>query len=146
VDTAIHFVLDENAEILIMIGSLFPQVATYPVASRNGHILEQAVSAFIADRAVMGMVHHKPFDHVPAEIDGLLIGRRHDHPVGDIHHTAHLYPFDGSFEKLHGAHPAGTDGPESLMVAEPRDDDPQPRRGLNDLRSRFDVYFDTVNL
>ena len=90
-------VLDENTEILIMIGSLFSQIAPYPVASANGHILEQAVPAFIADGAIVRMVHHEPFDHVLSKIDGLFIRGRYDHAVRSVHHAAHLYPFDRPF-------------------------------------------------
>jgi hypothetical protein len=146
VDTTIHFVLDKDAQVLIPISPLFPQIAPDPVASGYRHILEQTVAAFVADGAIMGVVHHEPFDHVPAEIDGLFVRGRYGHAIASIHHAAHLHPFDRAFQELYRAHPAGANRPESLMVAESWDDDAQPCCSLNHLRSLFDFYFSTVNL
>jgi hypothetical protein len=74
VDTTIHFVLDKDAQVLIMISPLFPEVAPDPMASCYGHVLKQAMPAFITDRAVVGMVHHEPFNDVLTEIDCLFVG------------------------------------------------------------------------
>jgi hypothetical protein len=138
--------LDKDTQVLITISPFFPQIASYPVASGNRHVLEQTVAAFIADGTVVGMVHHEPFDHVPAEIDGFFVSGRYGHAIASVHHAAHLYPFDRAFQELHCTDPAGTDRSEPRMVAESWDDDAQPCCGLNHLRSLFDFYFDTVNL
>ena len=103
------------------------------------------MAAFVADRTVVGMVHHEPFDHMPSEIDGLFVCGRYGHAIASVHHAAHLYPFDRAFQELHCAHPTGTDRPESRMVAESWDDDAQPCRGLDHLRSLLDFYFCSVN-
>jgi hypothetical protein len=73
VDTTIHLVLDKDAKVLITISSLSPKVVPDPMASCYGHVLEQTMSSFIADRTVMRMVHHEPFDDVFTEIGSLLI-------------------------------------------------------------------------
>jgi hypothetical protein len=146
VNAAIHLMPDKDAQVLITISPLFPQIAPDPVASGHRHVLEQTMSAFIADRTVVGMVHHEPFDHMPSKIDDLIVDGRYGHAIGSVHHAAHLDPFDRAFQELHGTHPTGADRPEPRMVAEPWDDDAQPRRGLDHLRSLFDFYFDTVNL
>jgi hypothetical protein len=74
-DTAVHFMLDKDAEVLITIGPFLSQVAPDPMAAGNGHILKETVPAFVADRAIMGMVHHQPLDHMLAKIDSLLMNR-----------------------------------------------------------------------
>jgi hypothetical protein len=66
--------LDEDAQVLIMISPLFPKVVPDPMASCYSHVLKQTVPSFIADGTVMRMVHHQPFDDVFTKIDGLLIG------------------------------------------------------------------------
>jgi hypothetical protein len=146
VDTTIHFVLDKDAQVLITISPLFPEIAPDSVAAGNRHVLEQTVAAFVADRTVVGMVHHEPFDHVPTEIDNLFVRGRYGHAIASVHHAAHLYPFDRAFQELHGTHPTGTDRPESLMVAESWDDDAQPCCGLDHFRSLVNLYLSTVNL
>jgi hypothetical protein len=75
VDTTIHFVLDKDAQVLVTISPLFPEVASDSMASGYRHVLEQAMPAFVADGAIMGMVHHEPFDDVLAKIDGFFIRR-----------------------------------------------------------------------
>jgi hypothetical protein len=75
VNAAVHFVPDQWPKILILISSFFPQGAPDPMPSGHGHILEQTLPSLVADRAVVGMVHHKPFDDVPAKIDRFRISR-----------------------------------------------------------------------
>ena len=146
VDATIHFMLDKDAQILITISPLFSKIAPDPMAACNGHILEQTVAAFITDRAIMGMVHHEPLDHMLAEVDCLFIGRRNDHTVLGIDHAAHLHPFDRALQKLHRTHAAGADRSQAGMIAETRDDDAQPFGGLNHFHPFRNFYFKTVNL
>jgi hypothetical protein len=117
-DATVHFMLDKDAEILITIGPFLSQVASDPMAAGNGHILKEAVSAFITDRTVMGMVHHEPLDHMLAETDSLLMSGRYDHPVLGVDHAAHLNAFDRAVQEHHRTHAAGAHGPQAGMVAE----------------------------
>ena len=90
------------------------------MAGHHGHVLEVAFAAFLADRAVVGMVFHQPFDDLTAEVRGegggsrrLAVRRADADPqaVLDGHHAGHLQPAPGV--RLvpvlqHGAQPAGT--------------------------------------
>ena len=40
-DATIHLMLDKDAEVLVVIGPLFPEVASDPMATGNGHVLKQ---------------------------------------------------------------------------------------------------------
>ena len=53
VDAAVHLVLDEDAEILVMVGPLLPEITPQPVAACHGHVLEQAVAR----------LHRRPGSH-----------------------------------------------------------------------------------
>jgi hypothetical protein len=146
VDTTIHLMLDQRAEVLVAIGPFFPQVAPDPMTPGNRQILKQTVPTFITDRAVMGMVHHQPFNHVFTEIDRFLVSRRYDHALLPIRHAAHLHPFDRAFKKLHRAHATGTNRSKGWMEAEPRDDDAQSGSSLDHLRPFRNFYFQSVDL
>ena len=74
-DATIHFMLNKYAQILITISSLFSKIAPHTMTARYGHILKQTVASFVTDRAIMGMVHHEPLDHMLAEVHCLSIGR-----------------------------------------------------------------------
>ena len=113
VDAAVHLVLNEDAQVLVTVGPLLPGIAPQPVAAGHGHILKEAVSPFIADRAVMGVIHHEPLDDMSSEIHGLVVGGRDDHAVLGIDHAAHLNALDRSLQKFHRTHPAGADRPEA---------------------------------
>ncbi len=145
VNTAIHLVLDKYPQVLIVVGPLLSEIAPESVASCNRQILGQTMSAFIADRAVMRMIHHQPFNHVFAEVDCLPVVRRDGHPIAGIHHAAHLNAFDRTFKKLHRAYPASTDRSETRMKAETGDGNPQPRRCLYHFRPLLYLYFKAVN-
>ena len=103
------------------------------MAAGYGHVLKQAVAAFIAHRAIMGMIDHQPFNDLTTEIDHIGIGGGDHHAVSSLLHTAHLNPFNRPLQKLDGAHPAGPEGPQSRMKAKPGNDDPQ-------LFGRFDDF------
>ena len=81
VDAAVHFVLEERPQVLVVVGSLLPLEASDAVAARDGHVLEQAVPPLVAHRAVVGVVEHEPFDDVLSEIDGFRVGGGDHHAV-----------------------------------------------------------------
>jgi hypothetical protein len=94
----------------------------------------------------MGVVHHEPFDHVLSKIDCLLMSRRDNHPILGIDHTAHLNAFGRTFQEHHRTHAAGTHRSQTGMVAETGDDDPQPRRSLNDFHPFWDFDLQVIDL
>jgi hypothetical protein len=116
------------------------------MAAGNGHILKEAVSSFITDRAVMGVVHHEPLDHMLAEINSLLMSRRNDHSVLSVDHAAHLNAFDRAVQEHHRTHAACAHRPQASMVAETGNGDSQLRRSLDHLHPLWDFNFKIVNL
>ena len=73
-DAAVHFVLHEPAQVLVLVGALGAQEAPDAVAAGDGFVLEQAVPPFVAHRAVQGVVQHEPFDDVFPVIHGVRVG------------------------------------------------------------------------
>ena len=100
------------------------------MAAGDGHILQLALAPLVADRAVVGMVHHQPLDDMGALLLRLRVEGGDDHAVLGLDHARHLHPLDRPLGKGHGAEAAGADRPEGLVVAEVRDDDPQHLRRL----------------
>ena len=68
------------------------------------------MAPFIANRAIMGVVKHEPFNHILPKIHCLFVGGRDDHAILSIDHAAHLNALEGTFQELHGADPAGARG------------------------------------
>src|SRR5271169_1307975 len=66
-DAAIHLMVNEGAEVLIPVGTFFKTCPAVIVPGHDCYILEMALTAFIADRTIMGMAHHEPFDDARAE-------------------------------------------------------------------------------
>ena len=62
---------DEGAQVLVAEGALGEAVAAVAVAGHDGHVLEVALAALVAHRAVVGMVGHQPLDDARAERPGL---------------------------------------------------------------------------
>jgi hypothetical protein len=145
VDTTIHLMLQQGAQILIGIGSLMPLKAPDTMSSGNCHILQQAVTAFITNRAIMGMVEHQPFDHMFAKVDRLIIGGRYDHAVLGISHAAHLNPFQGSLQKFNGTNTASTHGSQGRMITKPWDHNAKLFRGLDYLGPGGNFYFTIID-
>ncbi len=54
VDAAVHLVLHEVPQVLVLVGALGTQIPADAVAAGDGLVLEQAVAAFVAHRAVRG--------------------------------------------------------------------------------------------
>ena len=145
VNTTIHLMLDERTQVLIPVGPFLSQITPDPVAAGDGQILQQAVPAFIADRAIVGMVHHEPLDHLPAEIDRFAMGSRNHHPILCLHHTTHLHAFDGAFREHDRADAASPHGPQRRVLAEARDHDAQPFGRFDDLCPLGDFNGMTIN-
>ena len=145
-DASVHLMLNQWAQVLIGMGAFEPLVAPHAMAAGNRQVLEQAVSPFIAHRAVMGMVEHEPFDHMFSEIHGLCIRGRNHHAVHGRDHTTHLDAFDGAFLKVDGADTAGAHGSQGRVIAEPRYDDAQALGGFDHLGAGRNFNFAVVDL
>ena len=60
-NAAVHLMIDEWTEILVAMGPFFEAIFPMMMAGHDRHVLQMAFTAFVADRAVMGMVDHQPF-------------------------------------------------------------------------------------
>src|SRR5262249_13230092 len=72
-DATVHFMIYERAEVLIAECALVETIASIIMPGHDGHILQVALAAFVADRAIMGMVLHQAFDNGTPEFHGLRI-------------------------------------------------------------------------
>src|SRR6185369_2619678 len=132
-DAAVHLVFDKGTEILIDVCPLQAVVAPDAVAAGDGEVLELALPPLVADRAVVGVIDHQPFDDGAAHGDRFRVGRRYHHAVLGRQHAGHLDPLDRPLQHPDGADPAGAGPAESGMPAEMRDGDTDAARGLQDI-------------
>ena len=100
------------------------------MAAGDGKILQLAFAAFIADRTVVWVVDHQPFNDLPPHGHCLFIGGGDDHAVLGRKHAGHLDALDRAIQHLHSADPAGSCLAECRMPAEMRDGDPHTLRRL----------------
>ncbi len=144
-DAPVHLVGDQRAEILIDVGPFGAFVAADGMVARDGQVLEQAVAALVADRAVVGMVEHEPFDDVAAEIDGFGIDGGNHHVVLGVDHARHLDALDRTFQQFHGADPTGPHRAQGRVVTETGNHDAELFGGVDDLGPLGDFDFLIVN-
>src|SRR6188508_2173154 len=112
------------------LGELHPRVARAPA---EGQVLQRALAALVADRAVERVVDEDELERRVLALGRLRRGLRgaHLHPVGRSHRAAGL-ELRHTLE-LDEAHPAGPDRrPDARLVAEDRDLDPRGERGLDE--------------
>ena len=111
-DAPIHLVADERAKVLIAPGSFRTPIAALGMARHDGHVLQVALAALLADRTVVRMVFHQPLDHRLAETGGMRRGNGQAHAVAHGRDAGHdhapaLVVLVGIFHD--GALPAGAD-------------------------------------
>jgi hypothetical protein len=93
-NAAVHFMVDERAKVLIGMGSFGKPVSAAVMAGHDGHILQMAFAAFIADRAVVGMIDHEGFHIARPEPSGFGRFDREAKPVNDGLEAGHdEFPF-----------------------------------------------------
>src|SRR5439155_6719618 len=138
-DAAVHLVLDELAQVLVLEGALAPAVAADAVPAGDGQILKLALAALVADRAVVRVVDHQPLDHALAELHRGLVERGDLHPVLGLGHAGHHQAALAA--RRHGAraHAARADRAEVLVVAEHRHRDAGLEPGLDQVRAGGDL-------
>ncbi|KPY63234.1 Uncharacterized protein ALO94_05579 [Pseudomonas syringae pv. spinaceae] len=88
-DAAVHLVRDERPQFLILVGTLGETITALVVAGHHGHVLQMAVTAFLTDRAVVGVVGHQPFDDTGTEGLGFIIFDGDPGVVGGWRHAGH---------------------------------------------------------
>ena len=108
------------------------------------HVLQLALAAFVADRAVERVIGQQELQHVLARLANLLGIRSNNHTVGRHHRARGL-----QFRRLlnfHQAHPArGLQG-QPRVIAERRNFRSEPPRRFNDQRALRHLHFAVVNL
>src|SRR5690606_19693113 len=120
-DAAVHLVGDEGAELLILVGAFAEAITALVVAGHHRHVLQMAVTAFLAHRAVVRVVGHQPFDDAGAERPGLFVV---DADPGVVACRGHAGHDDAAAcvvlvaVLLHRALAAGTDAAQRRVPAE----------------------------
>ena len=125
-DAAVELVGDEGAEVLVLEGPLEPAVAAVAVAGHHRHVLEVALAALVADRAVVRVAEHHQLDHLGAEADRLLVVDVHPRALLRLGHAGHrdlalLVALAVGPVEAHGALAAGADGAHDRVPAEERE-------------------------
>ena len=132
-DAAVHLMSDERAEVLVLVGTLGETVAALVVAGHYRHVLQVAVTAFLAHRAVVRVVGHQPFDDAGAKRLGLFIVDGNPGAVGGRGHAGHDDTTTGVVlvgVLLDRALPAGADATERRVPAEIGDVEAERQTGL----------------
>jgi hypothetical protein len=86
-----------------------------------GHVLEMAFSPFIADRTIMGVVEHQPFDRALSEFDSIGVINGDACALNGGRHACHYdVPLSVLFvlELFDGALPTGPYGMHDRMPTE----------------------------
>jgi hypothetical protein len=145
VDAAVHFMLNVRSQVLVPVRSLAAPIPADAVSAGPCFILQQALAALVAYGTIQWMIHHQQFDYPFAKLNRLFVGRRNDHPIPGFDHTTHLNALERPLDKFDGAHTAGADGPQRLVIAEARDHNAQPFGGFDDTFPPWDLDFKIVN-
>jgi hypothetical protein len=120
-DAAVHFMVNEWSQVLIGERSFFIMIAAVIVARHDGHILQMATPAFIANGAIVRVIGHKPFYNLAAKRFGGFVGHRYPQTVFYIFHATHHQFAMGIvliFKHLHRALTAGAHTAQGGMPAE----------------------------
>jgi hypothetical protein len=91
-DAAVHLVIDKRAEVLVFVRAFIEARPAVIMAGHDRHVLKVAFSALVADRAVMGMVQHEPFDHAGPEGPRIGIVDGQAHSIDHRGHAGHGDP------------------------------------------------------
>src|SRR5208283_672890 len=122
-DTAVHFVINKRAQVLVTVSTFFEPEPSVIVPCHYSHILEVAFSSFITNRAVMRVVDHKQLDYALPESQHFRVVNRYARTVRNRRHAGHYYPSAlvmFVFKLFYGTLPAGAYRMHRGMPAEIR--------------------------
>ena len=146
-DAAVHLVADERSEVLVLPGALGAPVPAADVPRHDGHVLQVALAALLADRAVVRVVLHEPLDHRLAEVLGVRGVDREAHAVAHGSDAGHDEAAAGVFlvgVLDRGALAARPDGAHRGVPAEIREVEVVRERGLEEVLALLDLVADSV--
>ena len=132
-DAAVHLVCNERAEVLVLVGTLGETVTALVVAGHYRHVLQVAVTAFFADRAVVRVVGHQPFDDAGAKRLRLVVFDGNPGAIAGRSHAGHDDTTTGVVfvgVLLDRTLAAGTDATKRRVPAEIRDVEAERQTGL----------------
>jgi hypothetical protein len=75
-DAAVHLMVHKRSKILIQESAFLEAKTPVSMSGHNSHVLKMAFTSFVAYGAIMGMVHHEPFDDGCAKRFGLRVDYR----------------------------------------------------------------------
>ena len=132
-DAAVHLVIDKGSQVLVVVRAFFEPRSAVSMAGHDRHILKVAFAAFIADRAVMRMVQHEPFDDARPESPRIGVVNGQPHAFGHQGHAGHGDPAVRILvvlEHLDRALTASAHGVQGRVPAEVGKVEPQREAGL----------------
>src|SRR5690606_28829523 len=91
-DTAVHLMVDERAEVLILVSALGEAIATLGMLRHHGHVLQMAVAALFTHRTIVRVICHQPFDDALAKCFRFGIVNGDVGVVGGGRHARHHQP------------------------------------------------------
>ena len=139
-DATVHLVINEGTEVLVPVGALQETELAVIVAAHHRHVLKVALASLVADRAVVGVVHHQPLDHRGPEPAGFGVGDGDPRPVVGRGHAGHDQLAPGVvlvLELLHRALPARPHRAQGGVPAEVRKVVAPGERHLEEVLPRF---------
>ncbi len=150
-DAAVHLMGDERAKLLVLVGALGEAIATGVVPGHHRHVLQVAVTAFLAHRTVVRVVGHQPLDDAGAERLGFLVVDADPGVVGGRRHAGHDDTTTGVVlvvVLLDRTLPAGPDAAKRGVPAEVGDIEAEGQAGLQQVVRSIDfeifaVYVDS---
>ncbi len=144
VDAARHHRLHQRAEILVLHRALVLGKARVIHAIAHGLVLQVALAALVADRAIQRMVDQQEFHHAAARVAHHGVVGVHHHAVGD-RIGAGGDRLRRRFFDLDQAHAAVAGDRQALVVAEARDLDAGGLARLDDGGAVRDFDLDAVD-
>ena len=131
-DAARAVVVDGRRPLLLLAVVFGLGVEAFPGAVLEGHVLQFALAAGVADRAVERVVAQQQLDHRLARLRNLGRVGDEDLSLGDRGGAGGLQL--GHFFLAHQAHPAGGLQAQPRVIAEGRNLDARPAAGVNQQR------------
>ncbi len=86
---AVHLMVDERAEILVPVCAFVMTVPAVHVPGHHRHVLQVALAAFVAYRAIVRVVQHHPFDDTRTEGPHFRVVYRDACSICSRGHTGH---------------------------------------------------------